>query len=187
MSEEAKLGTSLLLSGETSSEWAEDLASEDSLKHRRSELEDIRQATHINDHKVLMELIDCGVRAESLNILTIVPLVHVAWSNGTIEAEERTTILEVAAQVGIRADSPGFVLLNGWLCCRPNRTLLRTWKDYIAAIRTFLSPEAYDSLHLRTVNRAWAVAEASGGLLGFMKVSRAEETAIQELNLAFIV
>jgi hypothetical protein len=38
---------------------------------------------------------------------------------------------------------------------------------------------------MSTVNRARTVAEASGGVLGFLKVSRAEEDAIQELNLAF--
>ncbi len=151
----------------------------------RSDFDDIRQATQITNIRVLMELIDCGVRAESLNLLTIVPLVHVAWSNGRIEDEERLAILEAAAQVGVRADSPGFVLLNGWLCCRPHRTLIRTWKDYIAAIQKFLSPEAYKALRLSTVNRARTVAEASGGVLGFLKVSRAEEDAIQELNLAF--
>ncbi len=150
-----------------------------------ADLDEIRQATQITDHKVLTELIDCGVRAESLNLLTLVPLVHVAWANGRIEGEERTAILEAAAQVGVRADSPGFVLLNGWLCCRPHRTLIRTWKDYVAAIRKFLSPEAYNVLHSSTVNRARSVAESAGGLLGFLKVSRAEEAAIQELNLAF--
>ena len=151
----------------------------------RSDLDDIRQATQITNHRVLMELVDCGVRAESLNILTLVPLVHVAWSNGRIEDEERLAILEAAAQVGVRADSPGFVLLNGWLCCRPHRTLIRTWKDYIAAIQKLLSPEAYKALRLSTVNRAKTIAEASGGVLGFLKVSRAEEDAIHELNLAF--
>lgn len=160
----------------------------DDLLYRRhhTDLDEIRQATQITDHKVLTELIDCGVRAESLNLLTLVPMVHVAWANGRIEDEERAAILEAAAKVGVRADSPGFVLLNGWLCCRPHRTLIRTWKDYVTAIRRFLSPDAYQALHTSTVNRARIVAEAAGGLLGFLKVSRAEEAAIQELNLAFI-
>lgn len=153
----------------------------------QSGIDAIRQATHITDHKVLTELIDCGVRAESLNLLIVVPLVHVAWANGRIEHEERAAILEAAAQVGVRADSPGFVLLNGWLCCRPNRRLIRTWKDYIAAIRKFLSPEAYEALHSSTIKRARTIARAAGGLMGFLKVSRAEEAAIQELNLAFTV
>jgi hypothetical protein len=37
-----------------------------------------------------------------------------------------------------------------------------------------------------TVVRAWKVAESAGGLLGFLKVSRAEQAAIKELNAAFI-
>lgn len=167
--------------------WSPELKSHDPLSNcHHSGLDAIRQATRITDHKVLTELIDCGVRAQSLNLLTVVPLVHVAWANGRIEAEERAAILEAAAQVGIQADSPGFVLLNGWLCCRPHRTLIRTWKGYVAAIRKFLSPEAYEILHSSTISRARAVAEAAGGLMGFLKVSRAEEAAIQELNLAFI-
>ena len=155
-------------------------------RRHHTDLDEIRQATQITDHKVLTELIDCGVRAESLNLLTIVPLVHVAWANGRIEGEERAAILAAAAQVGVRADSPGFVLLNGWLCCRPHRTLIRTWKDYVAAIRKLLTPEAYQVLQSSTVNRARGVAEAAGGILGFLKVSRAEEAALQELHLAFI-
>lgn len=151
----------------------------------RFDLDEIRQVTQITDKRVLTELMDCGVRAESLNLLTLVPLVHVAWSNGRIEDEERVAILAVAAQAGVQPDSPGYALLNGWLCCRPDRTLIRTWKDYVAAIQKFLSPEAFTVLHLSTLNRAWIVAEAAGGLLGFLKVSRAEEAAIQELNLAF--
>lgn len=156
-------------------------------RRHHSDLDEIRQATQITDHKVLTELIDCGVRAESLNLLTLVPLVHVAWANGRIENEERVAILEAAAQVGVRADSPGYVLLNGWLCCRPHRSLIRTWKDYVAAIRKFLSPEAFQVLHSSTISRSRGVAEAAGGLMGFLKVARAEEAAIQELNLAFIV
>lgn len=154
-------------------------------QHRRSELDEIREASHITDSKVLMELIDCGVRADSLNILTLVPLVHVAWSNGRIEVEERRAILDAASEQGVRPDSPGFALLNGWLCCRPDRSLLRTWKDYVSALRRFLSSESYDLLRHQTVDHARAVAEAAGGLLGFLKVSRAEEAAIQELNRAF--
>ena len=186
MSEDVSLGNTTTLKNDlmaSSSGLDED--SQVSRRHH-SDLDEIRQATQITDHKVLTELIDCGVRAESLNLLTLVPMVHVAWANGRIEEEERAAILEAAATVGVRADSPGFVLLNGWLCCRPHRTLIRTWKDYVVAIRRFLSPEAYQVLRSSTVNRARFVAEAAGGLMGFLKVSRAEEAAIQELNLAFI-
>ena len=56
----------------------------------------------------------------------------------------------------------------------------------MAAVRLFVSPKMFNSLQVITVVRAWKVAESAGGLLGFLKVSRAEEAAIRELNMAFI-
>ncbi len=156
----------------------------ESAKH--AELEAIREATHISDQQLLTELINCGVRADSLHVLMLVPLVHVAWSNGHIERAERLAILEAAAQDGIRVDSPGYEVLKGWLTRRPDTHLIKTWKDYVAAVRLFVSPEMFNSLQVITVVRAWKVAESAGGLLGFLKVSRAEQAAIKELNMAFI-
>ncbi len=152
---------------------------------KQAELEAITEATHISDHQLLTELINCGVRADSLNILMLVPLVHVAWSNGHIERAERLAILEAAEQDGIRADSPGYQVLKGWLASHPDPQLIKTWKDYVAAVKLFVSPEMFSSLQTITVVRAWRVAESAGGLLGFQKVSPAERAAIKELNLAF--
>jgi hypothetical protein len=153
---------------------------------RQSEFDEIRIATRITDVDVLTELIDCGVRANSLHILTLVPLVHVAWSNGHIERQERLAILNAAELEGVRSDAPGFQVLDGWLRCRPPATLLKTWMDYVAAIRLVVTAESFNTLHIATIARARQVAEAAGGILGFNKVSRAEETAIQQLNQAFI-
>jgi len=152
---------------------------------KRAELEAIQEATHISDQQLLTELINCGVRADSLHVLMLFPLVHVAWSNGHVERAERLAILEAAAQDGIRADSPGYEVLKGWLTRRPDPHLFKTWKDYVAAIRMFVSPEMFNSLQVVTVVRAWRVAESAGGLMGFQKVSKAERAAIKELNIAF--
>ncbi len=152
---------------------------------RQAELEAIQEATHISDQQLLTELINCGVRADSLHVLMLFPLVHVAWSNGHIERAERMAILEAASQDGIRADSPGYEVLKGWLTRRPDAHLIKTWKDYVAAVRLFVSPQMFNSLQTLTVVRAWRVAESAGGLLGFQKISPAERAAIKELNIAF--
>lgn len=152
---------------------------------KQAELAAIREATHISDQQLLTELINCGVRADSLHVLMLFPLVHVAWSNGHVERAERLAILEAAAQDGIRADSPGYEVLEGWLTRRPDAHLIKTWKDYVAAIRLFVSPEMFNTLQVVTVVRAWRVAESAGGVLGFQKVSQSERAAIKDLNLAF--
>jgi hypothetical protein len=92
---------------------------------RQAEVEAIREATHITDQQLLTELINCGVRADSLHVLMLVPLVHVAWSNGHIERAERFAILEAAEQDGVRADSPGYEVLRGWLTRRPDPQLFK--------------------------------------------------------------
>lgn len=153
---------------------------------KEAELEALQSVSKITDQHVLIELVDCGVRADSLYLLTLMPLVHVAWANGYVASEERAAVLKAAEQDGIRIDSPGFKVLERWLSKKPDALLFRTWKDYVGAIRMFISPESFAVLQITTLGRAWNVAEAAGGLLGFFKVSRAEEAAIEELNLAFL-
>jgi hypothetical protein len=152
---------------------------------RKRDLEEISEATQITDEAILVELIDCGVRADSLHVLMLAPLVHVAWASGHVEHEERRAILAAASQEGMRPDSPGYQLLDGWLRKRPDGTMLKTWKDYVAAIRVFVAPETFEALHQNTVARARQVAESAGGFLGFNSVSREEEQAILELNQSF--
>lgn len=152
---------------------------------QQHDIEAISEATRITDQSILLELINCGVRADSLHVLTLVPLVHVAWAGGHIERGERLAILDAAEQDGIRSDSPGFQVLDGWLRTRPDATLFKTWKDYVAAIRLFVSANTYWALRQNTLARARQVAEAAGGFLGFKRVSRAEEMAIDDLNKAF--
>lgn len=153
---------------------------------RDEDLQRLETATQITDQAVLNELIDCGVRADSLHVLMLVPLVHVAWANGFVERSERLAILQAAAQEGVKPEANGYELLSEWLKNRPSPTLLKTWKDYIAAIRRFVGAETFNTLQKSTISRARNVAEAAGGILGLSSVSRAEEAAIQELNAAFV-
>lgn len=152
---------------------------------RQQDIEAISEATQITDQVILTELINCGVRADSLHILTLLPLVHVAWAGGHIERAERLAILAAAEREGVRSDSPGYQILDGWLKNRPHPALIKTWKDYVAAIRLFVAANTYETLRQNTLTRARQVAEAAGGFLGFQKVSRAEEAALHELNEAF--
>ncbi len=132
---------------------------------RQRDIDAISEATQITDQTILVELINCGVRADSLHVLTLVPLVHVAWAGGHIERGERLAILAAAEQEGVRSDSPGYKVLDGWLRSRPDATLIKTWKDYVAAIRLFVAANTYEALRQNTLTRARQVAEAAGGFL----------------------
>lgn len=152
---------------------------------RQQAIEELQAATKITEQHVLTELVDCGLRADSLHVLTLVPMVHVAWANGFVQRSEREEILKAAREDGINTDSNAYVLLSEWLSGRPQPALLQTWKDYVGAVRLILSPDSYATLQDATVNRAIAVANAAGGILGFGAISAAEQAAIDELQAAF--
>ena len=54
-------------------------------------------------------------------------------ADGTIDAKERSAVLEAAADHGLRADSPGLELLESWLDERPHRDVLATWGETSAS------------------------------------------------------
>jgi hypothetical protein len=90
---------------------------------KEAELEALQSASKITDQHVLIELVDCGVQADSLYLLTLMPLVHVAWANGYVTSEERAAVLKAAEQDGIRIDSPGFKVLERWLSKKPDASV----------------------------------------------------------------
>ena len=152
---------------------------------REQIIEELQTATQISEKYVLTELVDCGLRADSLHVLTLAPMVHVAWANGYVERGERQEILAAAEEEGIQSDSEAYVLLSEWLSTRPSESLIETWKDYVAAVRLVLSPKSYAALHETTVRRATAVGNAAGGFFGFGAIRPAEQAAIDELESAF--
>src|SRR5713226_8693532 len=54
--------------------------------------EALAAASGIRDEGVLDKLVSLGLGAETLAVLSLVPLVEVAWADGTIDAKERAAI-----------------------------------------------------------------------------------------------
>lgn len=146
---------------------------------------DISEATGIDDDELLERLVNLKLNVESLEALSVVPLVEVAWADGMIDHRERVAILEAATEAGIREDGPGYRMLQEWLDDKPDLELLASWKDYVAALAERLDPEAYERVRDNLLKRARKVAEAAGGLLGVGRISAAEEKKLAELAAAF--
>jgi tellurite resistance protein len=143
---------------------------------------DLQQATGITDVAVLDELLAAGAIGESVAAISLVPLVLVAWADGKIDPDERKPILKAAEDKGIVSDSPGAKLLEHWLTQKPKRELASTWKHYIAAVNENLGSDAKAALRDDILGRARAVANASGGVLGFGKISSDEKRVLEELE-----
>lgn len=148
--------------------------------------EALAAASGISDDTVLETLIGLDIAADTVAALALVPLVEVAWADGSIDDKERKAILVAAEQTGLEKDSASHELLQSWLARRPDQDVRTAWKDYVSAICDTLGPEPQQQLKQQVLGRARKVAEAAGGVLGLgSKISKTEQAVLDELEQAF--
>ena len=148
--------------------------------------EALAKAAGIGNPAVVDKLLELGVKAETVAALALVPLVEVAWADGKLDSRERGVILERARQSGLAADSVEDALLEAWLDRRPDPKLLTAWTHLVRGVSEQLGREESTRLKSDLLDRARAVAAASGGVLGMgSKISSAEAAVLAQLEAAF--
>lgn len=152
---------------------------------RESAQREIAQATGIKDPQVLARLVNLGFNAASLLAFALVPPVEVAWADGTVNEEERKTILARAAEE-IQPGTAAHQMIASWLEHRPPRELFDAWAAFTRALCAGLSQADREWLAQKTLGRSAEVAEAAGGVLGLvLHKSRGEAEVIQRIEEAF--
>ena len=112
---------------------------------------------------VLEKLAALNIGSETVAALALVPLIAIAWSDGSIDDEERATVFAKAQEEGI---SPGDIsreLFERWLSERPPANLLAVWKNYVLALVETMSADDRRFFKGRVLDRAHGMAEAAGG------------------------
>jgi hypothetical protein len=152
----------------------------------QSAREALAQASGITNPAVLDRLMELNIRAETVAALALVPLVEVAWADGTLDAKEREAVLAAARETGLAPDSVEHSLLAAWLDRRPEQRLVVAWSHMVRGMCEKLAPEEITKLKSALLDRARTVARASGGMLGLgSKVSSAEALVLTKLEGAF--
>jgi hypothetical protein len=161
------------------------------LEKLRMELETVeehRNLAHVSgilDDKVLANLVKAGVRAETLMAVTLIPLVEVAWADGSVSEDERAAVLKAAAENGVKEGSAAHQLLSHWLKDRPDVRIIASWKEYVGALAKAMPADAMLVLRERLIGRMRTVAEATWSLMGLgRKISKVEQSAIEEFERA---
>jgi hypothetical protein len=160
----------------------------DKLRSELFALEETKQLAHVSgivEHEVLDHLFKAGVKAETLAAVAMIPLVEVAWVDGSISAEERNAVLNAAAAEGIGANGAAYELLQAWLGERPDPNILIAWKDYVREVSRLMPREVVAELKRMMIQRTIRVAESAGGFLGLAAVSKSERRKIDELAEAY--
>jgi hypothetical protein len=163
----------------------EKLASMKAKLDTQSSKEDLRKVSGMTDDAVLDKLVGLGLTANTIAALSLVPLIEVAWADGTIQDNERTAILQGAHGKGLEIGTPGYDLLQTWLAKRPASALLEAWEAYIKALTAQLNDEQNRLLKNQIVGFAKMVAGAAGGFLGIGRVSASEEEVLKRIEGAF--
>jgi tellurite resistance protein len=147
------------------------------------EREALRDAVGIKDETFLRRLQTLGVRPEAAVALVMVPLVLVAWGDGSLDEKERAAILEAARQRGVGAERIAGELLKNGLASKPDPGLLPTWTAYARGIWGRFTADERWAMRENLLRSARQVAEATGGILGLgSKVSAAERQVLQEIE-----
>jgi hypothetical protein len=142
----------------------------------------LASATGFEDQELLDHFLDGGFEAATLAALALVPAVFVAWADGTVTPQERQAVLSAALQRGLEQQPTALQMVEGWLHKHPPRSLWKLWKEYAQAVHDSVSPTLSELLMKEILRQSTAVAHASGGTLGFGKVSAEEQAILDEIQ-----
>ncbi len=155
------------------------------LDNTKRKKEALAAASGITNETVLEKLAALNISSETVAALALVPLISIAWSDGSLDDKERAAMFAKAQEEGVTQGDVSHDLLESWLSERPPANLLAMWKDYVRALVEPMSAEDRGFFKARVLDRARGVAEAAGGFLGMGKVSAAEQKVLDELASAF--
>jgi hypothetical protein len=136
----------------------------------------------VADEEILRDLQALGYTPETLMLLHVVPLVQMAWAEGSVSDSERDLIVQAARARGVDKDSAADRQLDAWLAARPSDELFAKTLRAIGAILESRPPEERDATQKDLVARVTAIASASGGILGFGKVSPQEQQVLTRIT-----
>ncbi len=160
------------------------------LRGELARVEEAHKLSHVSeilDQKVLQDLVRAGVTAESLLAMRFVPMIRVAWSDRQISAAEQAAVLKAAESENVKPNSPAYNLLRNWLERPPEEAVYTAWREYVTELARVVPTESLTKLRERTESLCYAVAKATGGVLGIGSISNAEQRIIDDCLNAYTV
>ena len=144
----------------------------------------MERSTGIHDPLLLQELEALGFTPDTVSLLPLVPIVQVAWAEGGVSDDERQLIVEFARGRNILPGSAADDQLATWLEQRPSEDVFSRATRLIRAMldRPDAQTGAWSVDDL--IHHAEEIAEASGGILGFRRISGEEKVLLERIQTA---
>ncbi len=143
---------------------------------RQQEREGIAQALGTNE-EIAAAALELGFDADTAMVLPFVPILQVAWADGSVSRAERSQLLELGARYGLADHPAGLEFLELLISERPSDTF---FAKVNALMERIVKENPTDMLHKNLLDMCVAVAQASGGFFGFTDAIGKEERALLE-------
>lgn len=153
---------------------------------KKSSKDELQKLTGISDEAVLETLADLKLGGAATLVMSLFPVIEVAWADGKIDEKERAAIMEASKSIGLEPESAAAEYLSKWLEEKPEQSWHKLWADYVKALVAKMKPDDRAMLKATVLGRATTIAEVSGGFLGIAyRVSGAEKKVLKKLEQAF--
>ena len=149
-------------------------------KAAEAHIDELSAATGNPNQEILRTLQELGYTRDTVALLHLVPLLHVAWADGKVTRQERELLLEAARLHGVAEDNAAYKQLIDWTENRPSEEFfehtLRIVSDLLEIAPRADGKTARDGM----IEDSKRMAAASGGILGFGSRISDEEQALLE-------
>jgi hypothetical protein len=135
----------------------------------------------VEDKEILSELLNLGYSRDTIFLLFLVPAIHVGWIDGSVTSEERAALIELARRRGMAHGSSAEAMLVDWLTNRPSDDFFNKNLSLIRDVLRTRPPGVRAMRQQSLADYCKIVANASGGFLGFGRMSRAQEDLIETI------
>jgi hypothetical protein len=150
----------------------------------RSEAErhGMAEALGVVDQEILNDLEQLGYTRDTVMLLHLVPLLHVAWSDGSLSAPEVEQLRAAAWARGMEEGSPAHRQLEEWVRLRPSESFFQKTLRVIGSLLQALPADKRQAGAGDLLSLSSEIASASGGILGLgAKVSAAERRVLKKI------
>ena len=138
----------------------------------------LADSTCLRYKQQLESLVNSNLKLPALTALFWIPLTFVAWADGSVDGPERKSIREVLSRKGISHSAISMMFEHDWFRQQPSEGLWMLWEHFVNSTFITLDPTSRRELIENIVSLCQVVAQASGGFLGFNKISAKENEVI---------
>lgn len=142
----------------------------------------------MDQETLVEELRYLGIDVEDHRALLVLPLVHVAWSDGDFHPKEGEALEAAALKLNACQEGEAARMLSNWQKNAPSDEYFRRGREVLLALCVRGTGPGRD-IRKATIDQmleeARAVAAAAGGFLGIRSVSSEERVVLTELETMF--